>query len=165
MSKRVYEYKTDFLNYGFTPISVGGIVKPQCVLCLQVLSNEALKESKLKRHLHTKHNNHVNETRAFFERHELQAKRQRLDAPEQQHAVHSLRPMTMASLKVSWRVARSKKPHTIAEELIKPAAIDMMTCVGAEKFIKKIEMIPLSNSTVQRRIVMISEDICSQVGH
>ena len=163
MSKRCYPYQSKFLDYGFTDITVNGIIQPQCVLCLQVLCNNALKDCKLKRHLETMHSKHCNEPRSFFERHEKVAKRQRLDAPQQRHAVHSLRDMNMASLHVAWRVARCKKAHTIAEDLIKPAAIDMVKCIGGDEIVKKLQMIPLSNNTIQRRISMISEDICNQV--
>ena len=41
MSK--YSYKQEFLDLGFTSINDHGAVKPQCVLCYTVLSNESLK--------------------------------------------------------------------------------------------------------------------------
>jgi hypothetical protein len=53
MPKRTY--KEAFLGLGFTEIISSGESKPQCVVCSEVLSNEALKESKLLRHLRSKH--------------------------------------------------------------------------------------------------------------
>ena len=50
MSKR--SYKSEFLKHGFTCIRSEGTEKSRCVLCLQVLLNELLKENKLKSHLH-----------------------------------------------------------------------------------------------------------------
>ena len=85
MAKALHPYKKKFLQYGFTNIIVDGIEKPQFVLCMQVLSNEALKESKLRRHFETKHPSHIFKTISFFERNEVAAKRQRLDGPDQKH--------------------------------------------------------------------------------
>ena len=49
------KYNPKYLSYGFTCLVDKGIVKPQCVICNEVLSNECLKDNKLKRHLNTKH--------------------------------------------------------------------------------------------------------------
>ncbi|KAK7938700.1 hypothetical protein WMY93_002026 [Mugilogobius chulae] len=69
----------------------------------------------------------------------------------------------LASYKVAHRIALCKKPHTIAEELILPAAIDMVSCLIDEKSAQKLKCIPLSNDTVGRRIVDISNDIEEQL--
>jgi len=56
MAKRALPYKDNFLKFGFTEIKGrSGLVRPQCVFCIQVLSNESMKENKLKRHLNTVH--------------------------------------------------------------------------------------------------------------
>ena len=44
---------------GFTSVLDDGKEEPQCVLCYAVLSNEAMKPSKLQRHLQQKHSEHV----------------------------------------------------------------------------------------------------------
>ena len=49
------KYNNEYIKFGFTSISENGITKPQCVLCNAVLSVEAMKASKLKCHLNTKH--------------------------------------------------------------------------------------------------------------
>ena len=51
----VRKYDREYIKYGF--ISAGTDLKPtaQCVECAQILSNEALKPSKLQRHLGSKH--------------------------------------------------------------------------------------------------------------
>ena len=67
MTKR--SYNQEFLGLGFTSINDRGAVKPQCVLCYEVLSNKSLKKNKLKRHLETKHSQHI-----FFERREAAVK-------------------------------------------------------------------------------------------
>jgi hypothetical protein len=53
-----------------------------------------------------------------------------------------------ASYKVSLRIAKAGKPHTIGESLLLPAAKDMVSSVFGEKVAKQLERIPLSNDTV-----------------
>lgn len=68
MSKR--SYKDAFLRLGFTSIVDRGVEKPQCVICSEVLSNESLKENKLKRHLQSKHLNLTEKGLDYFKRRE-----------------------------------------------------------------------------------------------
>ncbi|GFX15874.1 zinc finger BED domain-containing protein 5 [Trichonephila clavipes] len=55
--------------------------------------------------------------------------------------------------------ARCEKPHTITEELILPAAIQIVETMFGDNFAKKLQSIPLSNDTVSRRIDDIAEDV------
>ncbi|GFY16069.1 zinc finger BED domain-containing protein 5 [Trichonephila clavipes] len=57
--------------------------------------------------------------------------------------------------------ARCKKPHTIAEELILPAEIEIIETMFGDNFAKELQSIPLSNDTVSRRIDDIAEDVNS----
>ncbi|GFS69289.1 hypothetical protein TNCV_4011071 [Trichonephila clavipes] len=54
---------------------------------------------------------------------------------------------------------RCKKPDTIAEELILPAATDIVETMFGDNFAKEMQSIPLSNDTVPRRIDDIAEDV------
>ncbi|GFY35708.1 protein FAM200A [Trichonephila clavipes] len=67
------------------------------------------------------------------------------------------------SYKVSYKIARCKKPHTIAEELILPAAIEIVETMFGDNFAKELQSIPLSNDTVSRRIDDIAEDVEQQL--
>ncbi|GFV07287.1 SCAN domain-containing protein 3 [Trichonephila clavipes] len=58
---------------------------------------------------------------------------------------------------------RCKKPHTIAEELILPAAIEIVETMFGDNFAKELQSIPLSNDTVSRRINDIAEDVEQQL--
>ena len=69
----------------------------------------------------------------------------------------------LASLKVAYRIAKCKKPHTIAEELVLPAALDMVSTMIGESVAQKLKVVPLSNNTICRRIEKISDDINDQV--
>ena len=64
---------------------------------------------------------------------------------------------------MSYRIAKCKKPHTVAETLVLPAAIDMVKVMFGESYAKKLRQIPLSDNTVSRRINDISEDIYDQL--
>ena len=77
--------------------------------------------------------------------------------------VHSPSNALLASYLVSYRIAKCKKPHTVAETLVLPAAIDMVKVMFGESYAKKLRQIPLSDNTVSRRINDISEDICDQL--
>ncbi|CAK1599034.1 unnamed protein product [Parnassius mnemosyne] len=78
--------------------------------------------NKLKRHLETTHSNLQGKPRDFFVRklrelkHQSTALLSKVSVPTK---------ALLASYKVAHRVAKCKKPHTIAEELILPAAVDM----------------------------------------
>ena len=112
------------------------MTKLQCVLCNAVLSVEAMKPSKLKRHLNTKHPEHVEKNLSFFEHKELTLKRQKLDS--------------------------KAKPNSIEETLIKPCPVTMVNLVLGESAAKKIEQVFLSDDTV-RRILRISLGVKQQV--
>ena len=57
-----------------------------------------------------------------------------------------------ASYLVALRVAKCKKPHTIEEQLILPAAVDMCRALINDECAKKLKTIPLSDNTIGRRI-------------
>ena len=60
---------------------------------------------------------------------------------------------------VSYRVARTDKPHTIVEDLILPAATDMAGTLLGEKVEKTIQTMPSSNNTVSRHISDMAGDV------
>ena len=60
-------------------------------------------------------------------------------------------------------MAKSKKPHTIAEDLIKPCTLEMETIILGKEARKKFEQVPLSNNVIHNRISDLSEDILDQV--
>lgn len=56
-----------------------------------------------------------------------------------------------------------KKNHTIAEELILPAALNMVSVMMDEASAAKIKTVPLSNDTVTRHINDIANDLQEQL--
>ncbi|KAB0790827.1 hypothetical protein PPYR_15129, partial [Photinus pyralis] len=69
----------------------------------------------------------------------------------------------LASYKVAYRVAKAGKPHTIAENLILPAALDMVEIMVGQPEANKLKSIPLSDNTISRRINDMANDIREQV--
>ena len=63
-----------------------------------------------------------------------------------------------ASFLVANHIAKAKKPFTIGEELILPAAKDICRELLGEDAVQKVACVPLSASTITRRIDEIAED-------
>ena len=74
------KFSESYLKMAFTSVFDNCNGKPQCIIYCSVLSNEAMKPSKLKRHLQQKHPEHVEKDLNFFQRQKLLLKRQKLDA-------------------------------------------------------------------------------------
>ena len=155
------KYSENYLKLGFSTVISNGIEKPQCVLCNAVLSAQSMKPSKLKRHLETKHSEHITKDLDFFKRHEAALKKQKLDFTgtfqQQSQAV------VKASYEIALEVAKNKKPHTIAETLIKPCLLKWVKQVLREASEIKMRNISLSNNTIQRRISDMSIDVMEQI--
>ena len=68
----------------------------------------------------------------------------------------------LASYQVAHRIVKCKKPHTIAEGLILPAAVDLVGTM-IEGAAKKLKMVPLSDHIMCRRIDDMAQDIQDQL--
>lgn len=111
-----WKYDPSYIKFGFVAVIDGDVLKPQCIICGDVLANEAMKPSKLKRHLHSKHKDLSSQPKEFFERKSNELKRQPKEIFNVSHInISALR----ASYKVALPVAKAKTPYTIAETLVK----------------------------------------------
>ncbi|XP_029654887.1 protein FAM200A-like [Octopus sinensis] len=106
------------------------------------------------------HSEHVHKSEEFF-------KRKLEEFDNQTKSLKKLVSVSsnalLASYKVSYRIAKCKKPHNIGETLVLPAAIDMVEAMFGESYAKQLQQIPLADNTVARRIDDISEDLCDQL--
>ena len=59
----------------------------------------------------------------------------------------------ISSYKTSFRITQQREAFTIAENSIKPCAKDLVESMIGKNYIRNIEAVPLSNSTVSKRIV------------
>ncbi|KAL4113318.1 hypothetical protein QTP88_016965 [Uroleucon formosanum] len=66
---------------------------------------------------------------------------------------------TEASFILSYNIARAGKPHTIAESLIKPSMIEVVSCILGDDAGKKVAAVQCSNNTISDRIHKISDHI------
>ena len=156
-----------YVQYGFTFITEkDGTQRPQCVLCGTMFPNSNLKPSKLNEHFKNRHGG-VNAGNDIAT---LQVKRARFDragtlrmygfsSPE--------KPILLASCEAAYQIVKSKKPHTVGEELIKPCILKIADIVlgkeAAKEAAKKLQQVSLSNDVIQNRIIDMSEDILEQV--
>ncbi|GFW84442.1 protein FAM200B [Trichonephila clavipes] len=135
--------------------------KSPCVICSKILAAGSMKPNKLKRHFETLHGEYINKPREFFESKLKSYGKQKTFLKKKTLSVNEKALLT--SYKVSYKIARCKKPHTIAEELILPAAIEIVETMFGDNFAKELQSIPLSNDTVSRRIDDIAEDVEQQL--
>lgn len=154
------KYDDSYLDFGFTSINENDKERPQCVLCMKVLAPECMLPSKLKRHLETNHSNFVGKPRNFFKRKLIELKQQKGSIYKHMSIPNNA---LLASYKVAYRVAKCKKPHTIAEQLILPAAVDLVNIMIGESAGKLLSNVPLSNNTISRRIQHMGEDLNAQL--
>ena len=154
------KYDNAYLSLGFTVNVVGEEERPIGVLCLKTLAADSMRPNKLKRHLKTLHPSHVNKPPDFFKR-RLDECRQQVNHFDTASSVSS--KAQLASYRVTYRIAKCKKPHTRAEELILPAAIDMVSIMIDDASADKLKAVPLSIDTVARCICDISNDLEDQL--
>ena len=154
------KYDPMYLSLGFTYKVINGQERPLCLLCMNTLASDSMKPNKLKRHFEKVHADHVGKTREFFQR-----KLENLNKQQEMFSktMSVTQKALLASYKVSYRIAKCKKPHSIRETLVLPAAIEMIETMLGESYADQIKIIPLADNTVGRRISDISEDLCDQL--
>lgn len=132
-----------------------------CVICAATLSNKGMKPSKLQRHLETNHGHLKDKPLEYF-----QARLQSLQGQQtmMRNSAKVGELALKASKQVALRIAKCKKTYTIAEDLILPAATDMCkTMFGNDEYAKKLMTIPLSDTTIARRVSEMASDVREQL--
>jgi len=160
MSKRkVRNWDETYSDFGFSVTVVDGVERHQCILSRKVFSNSSLKPSKLQEHFINKHGGKESEGQ---DPETLKKKKARFDNKGtllnlmKSHSTLE-KQLLHASYRVAYRIAKSKKAHTVAESLIKPCARDIVKIVTGDEAEKKFQQIPLSNDVISTRISDISE--------
>jgi zinc finger BED domain-containing protein 5/7/8/9 len=154
------KYDKNYIKLGFVCVETDGIPKPQCVVCGVVLSNECLKPYKLRRHLETKHQQYQHKPDEFFMRKKDELQNQKSFINKTTITNKSL---VKASFITALHIAKSKKPFTIAESLLKPCMINICEEMFGTTEANKIKDIPMSNDIICHRTTLIAEDLHDQL--
>ena len=119
------------------------------MICNKVQSNDSLKPTKLKEHLHNVHQQH---SRSFFESHASALKKMRVDSNGTYHKTN--KNAIEASYYVAPEIARQKKPHTIGENLIKPCSLKIVELMLGNVEKKKIAAVSLFNTRTAATVIL-----------
>ena len=153
----IRKYNVTYLEYGFVPHATDES-RPFCLVCIVVLTNEAMKPSRLKAHLLKKHPDKANWTISQFQKMKENFEKRRTLPMLAQKANYDIENGLIASYKVSKLIAKCSKAHTIGEQLIIPAVTEILSTVFKVDT-SKLRSVPLSNNTMSRRIDEMSDDI------
>uniref|UniRef100_A0A3P9I4D4 DUF4371 domain-containing protein n=1 Tax=Oryzias latipes TaxID=8090 RepID=A0A3P9I4D4_ORYLA len=158
--EHILRYNEDYVLMGFTSTSSD---PPQalCFFCGEKLANASMKPAHLQRHLATKHGCHVGKAPEFFRRKLSEFKSSQ--ATMRKVSTTSAKALE-ASYAVSLLVAKAKKPFTIAEDLLLPAAVVLAETMLDKKisgYIKNGNRYHGCEWTCVRYIYM--DDICEHI--
>ncbi len=124
------KWNEEYIQYSFTCSQNKDIsLKPQCLICGTVFANSSMKPSKLKEHFI---NSHGGSNAMGNDLQTLKAKKLRLDSQPTLFDINFLsakKPLLNASYSVALRIVKANKPHNIAETLIKPCLLDLVTII------------------------------------
>lgn len=148
------KYAESYLGFGFTWIGDEDNQQPKCVVCNEVLANSCMKPSLLIRHQARKHPTLVGKSNQFFKNMQQPTVADHFNKSKRENQLY-----VEASYKISYNIAKSGKGHTIGETLVYPCIKDAVQTVLGDESVDKISNIPLSNSTVHRRIDDMSQAV------
>ena len=152
-------FLVEYIKFGFVRC-LSNIQLPMCLFCKKTLTNEAMKPSRLKDHLSRIHSDKVDKPIAFFQ------------ALKEGHARSTIRNVfarkgdqnvkrLIASYKVSLLITKKGLPFTVGESLLIPAVKEIISTVMEKDPAPALQAIPLSDTTVKRRIgANIEEQLC-----
>lgn len=157
-------YLPEYLKFGFIE-SITNKQLPMCLLCHKTFSNEAMKPSRLEEHLTTKHPNEKNKPFEYFqELHKRFQNRSTITSSFNKQNAKNEDGLT-ASYRISQLIAKSGKNHTIGETLIIPSIKEFISTVMHQDPNEVIKTLPLSDTTIMRRIDEMAVNVENKLIH
>ncbi|XP_068234243.1 zinc finger BED domain-containing protein 5-like [Palaemon carinicauda] len=120
---------------------------PQYVICAKVLSPTPMKPCLLQQHLHGCHQELKGKNKDYSKHRESRLNHSKLDHSGTFH--QSNKAALHTSYVVALKNAQQKKPHSIGEMLVMPCTKELVRIMLGEQSTKKLDTLPLSDSTVQ----------------
>ena len=160
--KKCRQYSTDCLKFGFIPSSTN-VQLPMCLLCERTFSNESMKPSRLQDHFSKMHSDKNDKDLSFFK--ELKRSfesRSTITACFLKHMKQLDKGLEL-SYKLSLLIAKNGMSHTVGENLIIPAAKEIIQTLIPSTSHDVTSCIPLSNDTVSRRMDEKSKNVESKI--
>jgi len=151
-------YSPEYLKLGFIE-SIINKQNPMCLICNKTLSNEAMKPSRLREHLSTKHPNDKDKPIEYFqELHKKFLNRSTIYASFKNQNEANVDGL-LASYRISQLIAKSGKSYNIGEKLIIPSIKEFITTVMHQDIPQALKTLPLSDTTVKRRIEAMAVNV------
>ena len=160
---KVRKWDDTYLRYGFflpDDQLLNVAPQPECLICYNRLSNSAMVPAKLQRHLETNHSAYATKTISFFKHMKSCVHKQKVSFLG---AVKTNPDLLLTSYRLSYHILKTKKPFTLAEEVIKPALQIVAEELLDKETERKLQKIPLSDTTVSRRGIHMAEDLLEQL--
>ncbi|KAF0713483.1 SCAN domain-containing protein 3-like, partial [Aphis craccivora] len=158
VKKKKRQYSAEYIKYGFIQ-SRTNPSSPMCLICQKTFSNEAMKPYRLLDHFNKMHSGMKDKDVTYFQNMEKNYVAQPTLSTLFSAASKQDNDGLRASYNISLLIAKTGKPHTIGEDLILPAIKEVITTVLHKPAADIVRKIPLSNSSVQRRIDEMAENI------
>ena len=160
--KKCRQYSVEYLSYGFIP-TPHNETKPMCLICMDILSNDSMKPCKLKIHLEKKHAGKKDKPVEYFKKLRDDFQARKTVSRVFNNKVSKMSDGLLASYEISKIIAKAGKPHNVGETVILPAVSVIISSVMKQNASEIINSIPLSNSSVSRRIDEMAEDVEKQL--
>ena len=131
--------------------------------CMNVLSNDSMKRSKLKIHLEKKHIGKKDKPVKYFKKLYDDFQKRKTMSQACDNKVSKLSDGFLASYEIRKIIAKAGKPHNIGETVILPSVSAIISSVMKQNAIEITNSILLSNSSVLRGIDEMAEDVEKQL--
>ena len=159
--KKCRTYLVDYIRFGFVPCP-SNIQLPMCLLCKEILTNEAMKPSRLKDHLTRLHPDKADKSIEFFQALKEREAQSSINKAYAKNACPNVKGL-IASYKIAFLIAKKGLPFNVGESLVAPAVKEIISTVMEKDPTPVLRAVPLSDTTVTRRINEMGTNIEDQL--